>query len=64
MNDELIKEAYKLRFEYFNFFEDKELKWHEKYKKHELYNIVVESFNYSYKDIAKVMPNLIEKAKN
>lgn len=61
MDDSLLKEAYRLRFEYYNFFENKESKWHEKYKNHELYHIVIESFNYDYKQIGVIMPKLIEK---
>ncbi|XPV70124.1 MAG: hypothetical protein ACNI25_06000 [Halarcobacter sp.] len=60
---QLIKEAYKLRFEYFNFYENKEEKWHEKYKNHKLYDIVIESFEYKYTQIAEKMPELIEKLK-
>lgn len=54
-----LKEAYKLRYEYYNFYENKESKWHEKYKEHKFYTIVVKSFEYDFKDIAKVMPELI-----
>jgi hypothetical protein len=63
MNEKLLKEAYKLRFEYFNFFENKELKWHEKYKNHQLYEIVIESFNYDYKQIGEKMPKLLKNFK-
>lgn len=63
MNEKLLKEAYKLRFEYFNFFENKELKWHEKYKNHQLYKIVIESFNYDYKQIGEKMPKLLKNFK-
>jgi hypothetical protein len=63
MNEKLLKEAYKLRFEYFNFFENKELKWHEKYKNHQLYEIVIESFNYDYKQIGEKMPKLLKNLK-
>ncbi|RXK14228.1 hypothetical protein CP965_01920 [Halarcobacter mediterraneus] len=64
MKKEIEKEAYKLRFEYYNLYENKELKWHEKYKKHYLYNIVVESFNYKFHEIGQVMPKLLEKIKS
>ena len=57
----LLKEAYKLRYEYFNAFENKEFKWHEVYKNHELYEVVVKSFEYNFKEIAAVMPKLIER---
>ncbi|QDF29116.1 hypothetical protein [Halarcobacter anaerophilus] len=63
MNEKLLKEAYKLRFEYFNFFENKELNWHEKYKNHQLYEIVIESFNYDYKQIGEKMPKLLKNFK-
>lgn len=57
------KEAYKLRFEYYNFYENKEFKWHEKYKKHDLYDVVVKSFNYRFHEIGKIMPKIIEDYK-
>lgn len=59
MQEELTKEAYKIRFEYFNIYEDKENKWHEKYKNHDLYSIVVKSLKYNYKEIGLMMPKLI-----
>lgn len=58
---QLLKTAYKLRFEYYNFYENKESQWHDKYKNHKLYDIVVESFNYKYSEIGVVMPKLLEK---
>lgn len=61
MNKQTLQEAYKLRFEYFNFYENKESDWHNKYKKHKLYDIVVESFNYKYNEIGIIMPKLLEK---
>lgn len=61
MKEKLIKDAYRLRFEYYNSFEGKEEKWHEKYKSHELYKVVVKSFEYDFKKIAEVMPKLIEE---
>lgn len=62
MSQKKLKEAYKLRYEYFNLFVDKEDKWHKKYKNHELYTIVQESFNYNFKEIAEVMPKLLNKS--
>ena len=59
----LLKEAYSLRYEFFNFYENKENKWHEKYKDHQLYEIVVESFDYRFHEIGEVMPKLLEKIK-
>lgn len=56
-----LKEAYKLRYEYYNFYENKESKWHEKYKKHKLYDVVVESLEYRFHEIANVMPKLLRK---
>lgn len=58
---ELQKEAYKLRYEFFNLFVDKEEKWHKKYKNHQLYDIVNESFNYKFNEIGEVMPKLLQK---
>lgn len=58
-----LKEAYKLRYEYYNFYENKESKWHERYKKHNLYEVVVESFEYRFHEIANVMPELLKKSK-
>ncbi|XOB60796.1 hypothetical protein ACMC56_09270 [Campylobacterota bacterium DY0563] len=59
MQEELTKEAYKIRFEYFNIYEDKENRWHEKYKNHRLYSLVVKSLKYNYKEIGLMMPKLI-----
>ncbi|RXJ78833.1 hypothetical protein CRV03_02040 [Arcobacter sp. F155] len=61
MKEKLEKEAYKLRFEYFNLYEDKETKWHEKYRNHDLYNIVVKSLDYRFHEIGQVMPKLLEE---
>ncbi|WP_321315807.1 hypothetical protein [Halarcobacter sp.] len=61
MQEELTKEAYKIRFEYFNIYENKENKWHEKYKNHRLYSLVVKSLKYNYKEIGLMMPKLIEE---
>lgn len=58
-----LKEAYKLRYEYYNFYENKESKWHERYKKHKLYDIVVESLEYRFHEIANIMPELLKKLK-
>jgi hypothetical protein len=58
-----LNEAYKLRYEYYNLYENKESKWHEKYKKHRLYKIVVKSFDYKFSQIAGVMPKLLEELK-
>jgi len=57
----VLKEAYKLRYEYYNFYENKETKWHDKYKNHKLYNAVVESLEYKFHEIANIMPELIKK---
>lgn len=62
MSEEKLKEAYKLRYEYFNLFVDKEDKWHNKYKNHDLYTIVQESFNYDFKEIGEIMPKLLKKS--
>lgn len=63
MEDRLLKEAYKLRFEYFNLYETKQNRWHEKYKNHKLYETVKHSFKYDYKQIGQMMPKLIEEYK-
>ncbi len=57
---QLLKEAYKLRYEYYNFYENKEKKWHEKYKNHDLYNTVLKSLNYKFNEIGTIMPQLIK----
>ncbi|RBQ30223.1 hypothetical protein [Aliarcobacter vitoriensis] len=56
-----LKIALKLRFEYYNLYENKELEWHRKYKNHNLYSIVVESFKYDFKEISEKMPKLLEE---
>lgn len=56
-----LKEALKLRFMYYNIYEDKENIWHEKYKKHDLYSVVVKSLEYDFKEIALIMPKLLEE---
>lgn len=58
--DKLMKDAYSLRHEYYNFYENKENKWHEKYKSHRVYSVVVKSFDYNFKQIAGVMPKLLK----
>lgn len=58
----LLKEALRLRFEYYNLYENKEDKWHKKYKNHELYKVVVESFKYDFTQIAQKMPELLKKS--
>lgn len=63
MENELLKEALKLRFEYYNVYASKEEKWHKKYSDNKLYDLVVKSFEYDFKDIAIVMPKLIEQMK-
>lgn len=59
--NELEIEAYKLRFEFYNQYENKEDKWHEKYKNHRLYGIVVESLKYKFHEIGQVMPELLKE---
>ena len=57
----LENEAYKLRYEFYNLYVNKESKWHEKYKNHQLYEIVVEGFKYRFHEIGEVMPQLLKK---
>lgn len=57
---DLQQEAYRLRNEFYNKYEDNEAKWHEKYESHLLYAVVVESFNYKFHEIGQVMPVLLE----
>jgi hypothetical protein len=57
----LQKEAYRLRFEFYNLYEEKENKWHQKYKNHMLYDIVVESFQFKFNEIGEIMPKLLQK---
>lgn len=59
-NNNIEQEAYKLRYEFFNLYENKEDKWHEKYKNHRLYELVVKSFNYKFHEIAVEMPKLLK----
>ncbi len=56
-----LKEALRLRFMYYNTYENKEKIWHEKYKGHDLYSIVVKSLEYDFKDIGLMMPKLLEE---
>ena len=56
-----LKEALKLRFMYYNIYENKEEIWHEKYKNHDLYSVVVKSLEYDFKEIALIMPELLEQ---
>ena len=56
-----LKEALKLRFMYYNIYENKEEIWHEKYKNHDLYSVVVKSLEYDFKEIALMMPKLLEQ---
>jgi hypothetical protein len=57
----LLKEALKLRFMYYNIYENKEDIWHKKYKGHDLYSVVVKSLDYDFKDIGLMMPKLLEE---
>ena len=57
----ILKTALRLRFEYYNLYESKEDIWHKKYKEHNLYNVVVKSFEYDFKEIAEMMPKLLEQ---
>ena len=56
-----LKTALRLRFEYYNLYESKEDIWHKKYKEHNLYNIVVKSFEYDFKEIGEMMPKHLEQ---
>jgi C1A family cysteine protease len=56
-----LKTAFQLRFEYYNLYEGKEDIWHKKYKKDPLYDVVVKSFEYDFKEIANIMPELIKQ---
>ena len=56
-----LKTALQLRFEYYNLYESKEDIWHKKYKEHNLYNVVVKSFEYDFKKIGEMMPKLLEQ---
>lgn len=56
-----LRTAFNLRFIYYNFYENKEKEWHEKYKNHSLYSAVVKSFEYDFKDIGKLMPKILEE---
>ena len=56
-----LKEALRLRFMYYNTYENKENIWHERYKGHDLYDVVVKSLGYDFKEIALIMPKLLEE---
>ena len=56
-----LQEAYKLRFEFFNLYENKEERWHKKYSYHPLYSLVIKSFQYQFSEIGVKMPQLIEE---
>ena len=56
-----LKEALRLRFMYYNIYENKEKIWHEKYKGHDLYDIVVKSLDYDFKEIGIMMTKLLEE---
>jgi hypothetical protein len=57
-----LKTALRLRFEYYNTYDGKENIWHERYKGHGLYDVVLKSFEYDFKEIGEMMPKLIEKS--
>ncbi|MBP7742018.1 MAG: hypothetical protein KA073_01430 [Aliarcobacter sp.] len=57
-----LKKALQMRFEYYNLYEEKEHKWHEKYENHHLYNIVLKSLKYNFKEIALIMPKLLNES--
>ncbi|MFY4758672.1 hypothetical protein ACOTV0_00315 [Aliarcobacter butzleri] len=56
-----LKTALKMRFEYYNLYEGKEEKWHEKYKNHDLYEVVVKSFKYDFKEIGEMLTKLLKE---
>ena len=57
-----LKKSLQMRFEYYNLYEKKEHKWHGKYRNHDLYNVVLESLEYDFKDIALLMPKLLKQS--
>lgn len=59
-----LAEAYRLRFEFFNLYENKEERWHKKYSHHPLYTLVIKSFEYQFAEIGLKMPKLIEEFRN
>lgn len=61
--DKNLKTALKMRFEYYNLYESKEELWHEKYKNHNLYSVVIKSFEYDYKQIGEILPELLKDLK-
>ena len=60
--EDKLKKALQMRFEYYNLYENKEAKWHKKYDNHDLYEIVLKSLEYDFKDIALIMPMLLKKS--
>ena len=60
--EDKLKKALQMRFEYYNLYENKEAKWHKKYENHDLYEIVLKSLEYDFKDIALIMPMLLKKS--
>lgn len=57
-----LKKTLQMRFEYYNLYEKEEHKWHEKYKNHNLYAVVLKSLEYDFKEIALIMPKLLEQS--
>lgn len=62
--DEIYFKIMKIRFEFYNIYENKEEEFYKKYKENEFFNIVKESFNFSFKEIGIEMPKLINKYYN
>ena len=60
--EDKLKKALQMRFEYYNLYENKEAKWHKKYENHDLYEIVLKSLEYDFKDIALIMPMLLKRS--
>ena len=60
--EDKLKKALQMRFEYYNLYENKEAKWHKKYENHDLYEIVLKSLEYDFKDIALIVPMLLKKS--
>lgn len=61
MRNKQLYEAFRLRFEYYNLYENKEEKWHKKYKNHDLYKVVIKSFDYGFKEIGIEMPKIFDE---
>jgi hypothetical protein len=59
--EEALKTALKMRFLYYNKYQGKEELWHKRYKNHSLYNVVVKSFEYDFKQIGEILPKLLEE---